>query len=141
MVDIEDFLARVVLWAADETDVRGVLLVGSHARRSAGPDSDVDLVLLTRIVQTRCTDTDWAADFGRVSTLAVEDWVGVQSVRVHYEMGLEVEFGWASPSWAALPLDPGTAAVLADGHRILHDPEGLLDRAAGALDDEWPTIR
>jgi hypothetical protein len=37
------------------------------------------------------------------------------------------------PSWAAVPLDPGTARVLRDGCRILHDPEGLLGHALEAV--------
>src|SRR5687767_1223031 len=40
-------IARVVEWAERRPDIRAVALVGSHARNTATPDSDVDLILLT----------------------------------------------------------------------------------------------
>jgi hypothetical protein len=44
-----------------------------------------------------------------------------------------VELGIVPPSWAAIPLDPGTEKVLRDGCRILHDPERLLQDALATL--------
>jgi uncharacterized protein len=37
---------RLASWAAQRADLRAVVLVGSHARGEARPESDVDLVLL-----------------------------------------------------------------------------------------------
>lgn len=53
----------------------------------------------------------------------------MQSVRVHYAHGLEVEFGIAGTEWMELPLDSGTVQVFTDGLEILFDPDGHLDRA------------
>jgi len=48
--------------------------------------------------------------------------------------GLEVEFGFAPPSWAAAdPLDPGTAGVVRNGCQPLVDRKGLLDRLITAV--------
>jgi hypothetical protein len=41
--------------------------------------------------------------------------------------GLEVEFGFASARWAKpSPPDAGTARVIREGCRIVHDPAGRL---------------
>jgi predicted nucleotidyltransferase len=36
----------IVDWAKELRSIRGLALVGSHARHQARPDSDIDLVLL-----------------------------------------------------------------------------------------------
>jgi hypothetical protein len=43
------------------------------------------------------------------------------SLRGYYEEGLEVEFGFATTSWAAAPLDAGTRDVIAGGIMVLFD--------------------
>jgi predicted nucleotidyltransferase len=78
---IEELLDRVLEWAASRTDVRAVVLVGSHARGTARPDSDVDLVLLTERPRDLVDDTSWLERFGTVSRRVVEGWGRVTSVR------------------------------------------------------------
>lgn len=104
--------------------VEAILVVGSHARGTARPDSDVDLVILTADPAGWLRDTAWAARLGPVDRTQAEDWGAVQSLRVWYAGGLEVEFGFASPSWLDVPLDPGARAVLEDGYHLLHDSTG-----------------
>ncbi len=128
---IEDFLSQVVGWAADRSDIRGVALVGSHARGTARPDSDVDVVILATEPEQYVNDTAWTRRFGTVSREAKENWGRVTSIRVWYEGELEVEFGITSPEWAATPVDEGTQQVAVSGIRILLDPDGVL----GALRD------
>ncbi len=128
---IEDFLSQVVGWASGRSDIRGVALVGSHARGTARPDSDVDLVILATEPEYYVNDTAWTRRFGTVSEETEENWGRVTSIRVWYEGGLEVEFGVTSPEWAATPVDQGTQQVVASGIRILLDPDGVL----GALRD------
>jgi hypothetical protein len=52
----------------------------------------------------------------------------VQSLRVFYRNGLEVEFGLTDPAWAALPLDEGTRQVIAGGMRVLFERGHNLSR-------------
>lgn len=129
---VPDILARVVAWASARDDVAAVALVGSHARESAGSDSDVDLVVLTPMAERYVADTSWAADFGVVRRIAVEHYGALVSVRVVYESGPEVEFGFADPRWASEPLDPGTAGVLEGGMRVMYEREPLLSPLAHA---------
>ena len=133
--EVEHLLARIVAWAAGR-DVQGVALVGSWARGAARPDSDVDVVVLTTGPQAYATGTEWIADAcGQdAPVLRTAAWGPLIERRVRLASGLEVEFGFALPAWAAvLPADPGTARVVRDGCRPLHDPQGLLGRLVTAV--------
>lgn len=128
--DIADFLEEVVTWAQAQGDVTAIGLTGSHARGTASPDSDVDLIVVVEDVETRLEDRDWLGSFGTPVDAGREDWGLVQSLRVHFADGLEVEFGFTSAAWTELPLDESTAEVVRRGFRVLHDPTGTLLAAA-----------
>lgn len=130
-MSISGLLEELTRWAAGRPDVVAAALVGSHARGTATPISDVDLVLLCEVPDDLLAG-DWPSAFGDVESRSIEDYGALRSLRVHYRGGIEVEFGIARPSWATVPLDAGTRAVLADGVRILHDPDLLLERATRA---------
>jgi hypothetical protein len=112
-----------------QPDIAALLLVGSHAQGLARPGSDIDLVLLADDPARYLADTAWTARFGDAASAALEDYGALQSLRVCYAAGIEAEFGLARPGWLALPLDPGTAEVLAGGCAVLHDPRGLAAQA------------
>jgi predicted nucleotidyltransferase len=126
---IERFLGAVVQWASVQPDIVAVALVGSYARGTARPTSDVDLVILTTCPQQYLQVTDWAATFGPVGKQTVEDWGKVASLRVWYEQGREVEFGITTPEWVAPPIDEGTWKVISGGIRILFDRHEYLAAA------------
>ena len=57
-----------------------------------------------------------------------EDWGKVQSLRVCYLDGLEVEFGITDRDWLREPLDSGTIGVLEQGwQRLFLRDEDLLN--------------
>jgi predicted nucleotidyltransferase len=126
----ERFLSAFVQWASAQPDIVAVALVGSHARGTAKPTSDVDLVILSTCPERYLQATEWAKTFGQVARQAIEDWGKVTSLRVWYKGGHEVEFGITTPEWVAQPIDEGTWRVISDGMRVLFDPHGLL---AGAV--------
>ena len=128
MTPLDDFLSRVKDWAPRQTDLCGVLLVGSYARGAARRDSDVDLMLLTSAPERYLDSTSFAEHFGAVNKWEKEDWGRVTSLRVWYQNGLEVEYGIARPDWASLPVDPGTQQVLSNGMQIIFDPESILSK-------------
>jgi hypothetical protein len=73
---------------------------------------------------------DWVLSFDpRARLIRDQDWGPLRERRVRLHSGLHVELGVVPPSWAALPLDPGTARVLRHGCRVLYDPERLLHDA------------
>jgi predicted nucleotidyltransferase len=120
IVAVRRFLTDLTLWASSRDDVLGVALVGSQARGSATASSDVDVVLLVRDPQQYFSDTIWTGVFGNPIRHVVESYGQLTSLRVWYEHGLEVEFGFGDEHW---PDDPGGRAVMAEGMKV------LLDRA------------
>lgn len=127
---LDAFLSAVSAWAAAEPGIAAIALVGSHARGAARPGSDVDLVVLSDASERFLEDTSWVSRFGSAKRRTLERWGRVTSVRVWYEAGGEVEFGFATPDWAATPLDEGTRRVAESGLRALFDREGILNGLA-----------
>lgn len=123
--EVESVIAAVHEWADRQDDVRGVAVVGSWARSAARMDSDVDVVVLTD-APAHSTPELWTGLLdGEITRLAW--WGPVREVRVRRPSGLEVEIGVAPQTWAAVdPIDAGTYRVMAGGHRIVYDPDGLL---------------
>lgn len=126
---VAQLLDTVRTWAEEQPDVRAVAVVGSWARGTPSPESDVDVVLVVDDVAERLADPRWIGELGDVQAWADEDWGSVRSRRATMADGLEVEVGVTPAAWLATPPDPGTAAVLA-GAQVLHDPSGAL---AGAI--------
>lgn len=129
MSDLAGFLEEAVAWATSTPGLRAVGLAGSLARGTATPTSDVDLIVIVAALQPWLGSTDWVGRFGEHVRVADEDLGLVQSRRVHYAAGPEVEFGFTTKEWTSSPLDHGTAEVIRDGFRVLYDPEGLLAHA------------
>jgi hypothetical protein len=120
------FIEQFTRWVSGQTDVLAVALVGSHARNAAREDSDIDLVILTNDPQKYLTHDDWSSLFGVVSQKQIEDYGRLTSLRVWYESGLEVEYGFTTPAWAKTPLDEGTRKVIEGGMRVLFERKPLL---------------
>jgi uncharacterized protein len=121
-------------WAKSQGDIRGIALIGSHARDSARPDSDIDLVFLSKD-PNRFRDAAWLSNVEwsragvNLTKWADEEYGAVWSRRAWFGPECEVEFAFASLHWAAVsPLDPGTAQVVSDGCHIRYDPDGLWKR-------------
>jgi len=113
-------------WATKRKDIRAAALVGSYAKNAATASSDVDLVIITEKPQRYFSNTDWVRIFGVVITKAVENYGKLTSLRVWYESGLEVEYGFTTREWANTPLDKGTKQVIDDSLRVLFEKEVLL---------------
>lgn len=124
-MSIEPFLSQVQQCASAQPDIHAILLVGSYARGTARPDSDIDLVILTDDPSRYLDSISFVERFGHVAKWEKEDWGKVISMRVWYEDGLEVEFGITSPDWAAQPLDAGTQQVISDGVQIVFERDGF----------------
>lgn len=125
-VIVSAFLEAFSRWARSQPDIEAVALVGSYARDAATESSDVDLVILTPGADRYLRDRSWVSVFGMPAECREEDYGRVTSVRAFYESGLEVEYGFAAPDWAATPIDEGTLRVVTDGLKVLHDPRHIL---------------
>ena len=118
------FLKQVRTWADSQAQVLAAALVGSWARGSAKPDSDIDLVLIVENPIDFLEDTTWISRFGIPQNQQVKEYGAVTSLRVWYADGKEVEFGFTTPDWIAEPLDPGTRQVINAGCRVILDRSG-----------------
>ena len=129
-----ELIEKLKNWFPKQPDITGALLVGSHARGAARPESDVDLVILTENKISRIEDKSWLADFGMATSTRIENFGVVTSIFVRFQTGPEIEFGFASPSWAQTdPVDKGTFRVVSDGAIILFDSNGALGRLLRAV--------
>ena len=133
-VVLDSWIEAVRSWAGNREDVIGVLLVGSYARGVPTPSSDLDFVVLVSDIRPYLSDHEWARAFGMVIRDEHENWGQVQSLRVWYEDGAEVEWGLTTLAWIADPLDPGTRKVLGDGYRIIFDRDGVLSSHLAPFD-------
>ncbi len=132
-MDADDLIAKVADWSQRDGRVIAAAICGSHARGEARPDSDIDFCIVSSDPVSLLSDRAWIPGFGPDARVAgpVEDYNLVQSLRVFFGE-TEAEFGITDPAWMQLPIDPGTAAVINDGLKILYDPDGHLDRAVAA---------
>ena len=104
-----------------------------------GPD--VDFTVLTNDMDAYVTGVAWVEDVAgfRAHLIGTRQWGPTERRVMLLPSGFEVEFGFAPPSWAdTAPLEEGTAVVVADGMRILHDPDGLLGRLAATVAQRPP---
>jgi uncharacterized protein len=136
---IERTLSEILIWIEREEAARGLALVGSYARGTAHPDSDVDVLILIdapeSFVRQRWLDE---INWRRVGASPVARYVVhygvVWSSHVQLDKGLEVEFSFAPLSWAAArPLDSGTRQAISGGCHILYDPDGLFGAACAEI--------
>lgn len=132
--EVERLLAHVAQWARDQEDLVAVAMVGSRARGGARSDSDLDLVFLSRHPRRYLEAEDWAQELGAGAVQATARRGVLTEQRLRLASGLELDIGIGTPRWASRnPLDPGTARVVAEGLRIIHDPKGLLARLRDAV--------
>ncbi len=115
------------MWASEEPAIVAVALVGSHARGTATEGSDIDILILASSHTAYLEDHEWLSRFGDVDSSTNEQWGRVDSVRAFYKTGVEIEFGFAAPSWAEVPFDPGSRRVVEDGFKILFDRDRVFD--------------
>jgi len=110
--------------------------VGSWARSEPRMDSDVDLVILTTEKGAYSVSEAWvsAALSQPAEMIRTQEWGPVTERRIRLASGLEIEFGFAPPSWAKTnPVDPGTARVVLGGCVPLSDRDKLFEKLLGAL--------
>jgi uncharacterized protein len=61
-------------------------------------------------------------------------WGAITERRFALQSGLEIDLGVGTPAWATVdPLDGGTRKVVAEGMRVLLDPDDLLATLVSAV--------
>ena len=90
---VERVLAAFAAWAPARADVLAVGLVGSWARGTARPDSDVDVVVVSTQPERRAAAGDWPADLQTAPVLRRRRWGVLIETRLGLPDGLQVEIG------------------------------------------------
>ena len=127
-------------WASQRVDIVGVALVGSHARAAAGPDSDVDFVVITTNSESYRArgwpmQIRWPAGDEVQPTWIDVAYGALWARHLVLASGTRVEVGFAAPAWTQTdPVDPGTAVVVRGGWVVLWDPSGILASLRRAVD-------
>ncbi|MBM3137377.1 MAG: nucleotidyltransferase domain-containing protein [Chloroflexi bacterium] len=116
---VSEFLNQDRKWGKSADDISALILIGSYARGEVRQDSDIDLVIIAENPERYFLNQSWLKVFDNPLRTEHEDWGLVQSLRVWFGSGLEVEFGFTSKVWISEPLAEGTRQTLSDGYRIL----------------------
>jgi hypothetical protein len=133
-IEIQQFLKLVTAWAELQPDICGLLLVGSYARGTPHPDSDIDLIFFTDDIAKWVSSRSWVEEFGETKKTVYEDWGGIKTLRTYFKSGLEVEFNFAKSEWSSMnPIDSGTKRVICDGAQVLYDPTLQLKKLLEAV--------
>ena len=123
---MRNIIKMITEWGKKDPQVEAIVLVGSFARKTNQPDSDIDVCIITDYKEELLNKISFIYTFGHVKNYVLEYWGACTSIRVWFEEGEEVEFGLVKPSWYSMPLDAGTRKVLEDGYQILVDKQGVL---------------
>lgn len=126
LIQTIDFIEDFMRWATKRKDIRAVALVGSYAREELDKDADIDLVIITETPQKYITNTEWTRVFGRPITKKVEEYGKLTSLRIWYENGLEIEYGFAPREWIQTLSGDEMKQIPDDGLRVLFEKEILL---------------
>lgn len=126
LIQTIDFIEDFMRWATKRKDIRATALVGSYAREELEKDSDIDLIIITETPQRYITNTEWTRVFGRPITKRVEKYDMLTSLRIWYENGLEIEYGFATREWIQNVNKNDLKQITNDGLRLLFEKEKLL---------------
>ncbi len=120
--------------AESDENILALGLCGSWARGTPNPDSDIDISIITKDKET-FRKSNWIEqiDFEHIGeqmhSYEDKDYGLVWSRHVHLQSKIEIEFSFADSSWANTDmLDKGTAKVVSDGYKIVHDPHRILEK-------------
>ena len=134
MKEINGFLEKVRKWAAPQSNIKVILLVGSYARGQAHDESDIDLVMLTDEPEKDLQVPSFAGTFGSIDRIEKEYWGRVTSFRIWYQDGFEVELGITTPDWIFDdPLDAGTLRTITGGAEVVTDKTGKVERIIASV--------
>jgi hypothetical protein len=86
----------------------------------------VDLIVVVSSPNNYLKYRQWTSLFGNVVREQTELYGKCTSLRVWYDEGMEVEYGFVDESWAALPIDVETRKIISDGMKVMFERKPLL---------------
>ena len=128
MNKFETFKKKFTTWSINHDLIEGACIIGSYARGTQKPNSDIDTIIFTKNPNIFIKDKEWVNTFGKTKRILIEQWSKVTILRCFYFSGMEIEFGISTIDWTTVPVDKGTYRIVADGLIILHDPTGKINK-------------
>jgi hypothetical protein len=141
IAQLDHVVSPITAWARGRSDILALAVVGSWARGTALPGSDIDLMLLADDPASYRYDEQWLADIAwrdaRIAHWHDADYGKVWSRHVRLEPPREIEFSFCGRAWAATdPVDTGTANVVSGGCHVLLDKSRLFEHLLTVLPRE-----
>lgn len=122
-------------WATQTPDITGLLLIREFARGDATATSPVEIILFTENPERYLNSRSWIKPFGFVTGSLPESHGAVRALRVFFENGTEVLFGFAQESWASVePVNQCAYDVVLEGATVLFDPKAYLEKLLKRVD-------
>lgn len=119
-------------WINARSDLCGLAVTGSWARGNPRPESDLDLILLSREPSALAdpaflAEIDFAAAGFQIASIEHVTYGAVWSWHVHLLPPADLELTIAPLAWATIePIEGGTRAIVTDAFRVVVDKENLL---------------
>lgn len=124
-----EFYISLVQMALDRREnAIGAAVIGAHAHGELEDDWNMRFIIVTTDIEHYFENNNWAGHFTRVLSVEREDHAGFTRMNLKYRSGAMFELNFVSPDWAALPVNDETRRIVTDGMRILHDPQGVLEK-------------
>ncbi|MFJ5762546.1 nucleotidyltransferase domain-containing protein [Neobacillus sp. NPDC093182] len=123
---VDFFLENFKEWSEQETNIKGVAVVGSFARGDFHSNSDVDLTIISTNKDLTLESIKNDFNFGNIESSTLEEWGILTSLRIFYNNGLEVEYGVVTDQWVKEPLDEGTKNVVKNGFKVVTEKEDIF---------------
>ena len=149
--ETDDVIRRLVRWAGDRDEIRGMLLTSTRAVPDAPVDalSDYDVILLVRDIVPFADDRRWVEDFGEV---LVAYWDATYPDETHghpvtgnvvqYASGLKIDFTvWPDTMLTAIAASGTLPPELDAGYRVLFDKDGATAALAAPTYAAYRPVR
>jgi hypothetical protein len=127
-MDISSFINEVEKWTREQDTIHALILVDSHANGGNKADSHIDLQLITTTPKLYIDNPSFVNNFGVVVQSKIEKHGIVNSIRIWYSNGLEVEFRITTPIWISTPLEDDTRKVLSNGYKVIIDNKNYFKK-------------
>lgn len=127
---------NLIDWGQQDDEIDSIIVVGSYARGTQKPESDLDLVVITSNKAKLFQNNQFVNQFGKAIKVQTEFYGAVTSIRATYEDASEIEFSIADATWLEKPLNPGTKQVLRGGFKVLVDKHNQFKNIHVTTEDE-----
>ena len=134
--DLEHYCILFNVVSYCEKDITASAVVGSQAGDAPSEGAVIEVVVLTPNVENYVTDetAQWAKQFGSLREQKIEERGKNKIIRAFYKNGQEIEFNFVPPDWAETePIAEDTRRVVQSGIKIMHDPDGILEKLQTAV--------